>query len=90
MQGYLTKLTSFNNRYYKAPSGQEASVWIRDTYRRRRMPFPDRIVYYKGLTCALLFFLGDHSIPYKQGLGLAIRPPFMVAELYRREDPRKC
>ncbi|KIM38304.1 hypothetical protein M413DRAFT_244225 [Hebeloma cylindrosporum] len=31
MQGYLTKLTSFNNRYYKAPSGQEASVWIRNT-----------------------------------------------------------
>ncbi|PPQ65192.1 hypothetical protein CVT24_011376 [Panaeolus cyanescens] len=31
MQSYLNNLTSFNNRYYQASTGQQASVWIRDT-----------------------------------------------------------
>ncbi|KAF8159899.1 Zn-dependent exopeptidase [Crassisporium funariophilum] len=31
MQSYLTRLTTFNNRYYRATTGQQASVWIRDT-----------------------------------------------------------
>ncbi|KAF9534663.1 aminopeptidase [Crepidotus variabilis] len=31
MQGYLANLTAFNNRYYKATTGQQASTWIRDT-----------------------------------------------------------
>ncbi|KAF5332142.1 hypothetical protein D9611_008157 [Ephemerocybe angulata] len=31
MQSYLTNLTAFNNRYYRATTGAQASVWIRDT-----------------------------------------------------------
>ncbi|KAF9054514.1 aminopeptidase [Panaeolus papilionaceus] len=31
MQSYLSSLTSFNNRYYKASTGASASTWILDT-----------------------------------------------------------
>ena len=31
MQGYLTKLTAFNNRYYKSSTGKDASDYIYNT-----------------------------------------------------------
>jgi leucyl aminopeptidase len=31
MNNYLTNLTAFNNRYYKASTGLQASVWIQNT-----------------------------------------------------------
>jgi len=31
MQGYLSELTAFNNRYYESSTGAEASQWIVDT-----------------------------------------------------------
>lgn len=31
MQSYLTTLTNFNNRYYTASTGAQASTWIQTT-----------------------------------------------------------
>ena len=38
MQGYLTKLTAFNNRYYKSSTGKDASDYIYNTISDVRLP----------------------------------------------------
>jgi len=81
MQSYLSSLTAFNNRYYKSTTGQQASVWIRDTVAAVSCRFP---LYARVLTLSI----DNIAVPFQWSECRALHT-LMGAKLHRCQDPRE-
>jgi len=80
MQGYLSELTAFNNRYYESSTGAEASQWIVDTIQS--------IIDENGSDATVKPFEHDFvessviaTIPGSSGLFILVLLLFMCADL---------